>query len=293
LKDDILNALQSERTLQELYQLFPERSTPSIRGTVNKLVYDGVVQRIGEGKYKLTSTDTHKAESATRTATPTADTTDSRTAEETETKTETDAKEVEQEDREPGRTRTRTDLNQVLIGALEKFAGGEGIGEEGELTSTSKTRPRTRGVVLPDFDEARQILEPEGYTFHENFNTGIGTPDVLINSASTFAVARWDDPLPEGIPEGDIYRLPDQLVKSGNLARASWVSLGSSAVNLLPLFDCLKALGKRNNESLRKNLRFFHKEDGLCFAYILGNRILFVMVKSNDTSIPAHDLVRV
>ena len=48
-KEDVLKALNTQKTLKELYSLFPEHSRPSIRGVVYKLANAGKVTRIKKG----------------------------------------------------------------------------------------------------------------------------------------------------------------------------------------------------------------------------------------------------
>ncbi len=50
LKYEILNELATPRTLSELYERFNTYTKSGIRGTVYKLMRDGLVRRIGEGR---------------------------------------------------------------------------------------------------------------------------------------------------------------------------------------------------------------------------------------------------
>jgi hypothetical protein len=311
LKTDIIQALQSERTLQDLYQLFPERSTSSVRGTVNKLVYDGLVERTGEGRYRLASTTTHEPARRTDTSTRKETSQDTKKASEEDDEVEapgtgagedtavgTPAKPEDETATAAGvndtaaraRAASNSGMKDVLISALERFAGTTVVEPRDDTSgaATVSTRPRG-GLKFPDFDSLRQVLEPDGYTFKGDFFVSEGIKDmkVLINPSRTFGVVKLEGT----VPGEDIYQLPENLVKSGRLARNSWVATESRKLPLPPFFDCLKAIGKRNNESLRARMRFFF-DDTRGFVYFPGVPLLFVHVshkKDNDT--PTWDLV--
>jgi AAA+ ATPase superfamily predicted ATPase len=49
--EEILEILETSRSLLELYSMFPERPKPSVRGTIYRLVNQGLVKRVGDGEY--------------------------------------------------------------------------------------------------------------------------------------------------------------------------------------------------------------------------------------------------
>ncbi len=48
---EVLEAMEKPKTLQEIYALFPERLEPVVRGTVYRLMNKGDVKRLGKGRY--------------------------------------------------------------------------------------------------------------------------------------------------------------------------------------------------------------------------------------------------
>jgi len=48
---EVLEAMEKPKTLQEIYTLFPERFEPVVRGTVYRLMNRGDVKRLGKGWY--------------------------------------------------------------------------------------------------------------------------------------------------------------------------------------------------------------------------------------------------
>jgi len=136
-KDELLKELQQERTLAELYQLFPEHSQPSIRGTVYKMLYAGQLERTDEGKYIVKGSGIPKSKTPAPPRKP--------DRKKLEVHVPPSAgKPVEPERMEPsnaGVTPPSTDMNQVLADALpSSLTPG--------LRTQPRERPRNRGGLI-------------------------------------------------------------------------------------------------------------------------------------------------
>jgi len=277
-KDELLKELQQERTLAELYQLFPGHSQPSIRGTVYKMLYAGQLERTDEGKYLV------KGKSKTP-ALPKKPTRKKREAPDATPA----GKPVEPEMVEPpitGAMPPSGDLNQVLAEALAKFSGSGGARE--------KSRRRSSTQNLPPFEKVARALEAQSYTLHEDFHIGIGKTDIAMHPSKRSAVAKWpDDEL-----EGERYRLPDNLVENGRMARNTLVRTEDWTIHTQPLFKVLQTMGVKNTRRLREHLRFVFTDTDIgsrCFVNTPGSGLVVILVANSKDrdSTAGYELVRV
>jgi len=234
-KDELLKELQQERTLAELYQLFPEHSQPSIRGTVYKMLYAGQLERTDEGKYIVKGSGIPKSKTPAPPRKP--------DRKKLEVHVPPSAgKPVEPERMEPsnaGVTPPSTDMNQVLADALAKFS------DPGTKDTTKRKTTKPRGA---DFDKAKDTLVENGYEFHEDFNLVWISADSIMDEEHMVAI------LPESavtetsaIADAEVYRLPDSLVEKGRLLRTRKVRTNKRLINLPKVFDVLTDLKVRNS----------------------------------------------
>jgi len=245
LKEKVLEVLKNKGplTLQELYDTFPDHSSPSIRGTVYKLLYKGAVRKVGKGKYALAKEDNKRTGRKAKSGRPAKST-----------------KKPKSNRRTKGKPKAPKAMSAeaALADALCRFADGFGLALTASGGETYQSHRKShRRLKIPSYEAMKKrLIENEMYDSQALFSDGSHLKNIEAMTDAGHSAMLLKFRIPK--LEYNMYRLPDHLIENGRKAYCAFPLLreNNAAFVLRFVFDILRWAGIKNTKEVREAIRF-------------------------------------
>jgi hypothetical protein len=245
LKEKVLKLL-GERgpiTLKELHDLLPEHTYHGMCGTVYRYVYQGVVVRVGKGKYALAKEDNKRTGRKAKSGGPAKSTKNPRSIRRTKGK--------------PQAPKAMS-AEAALADALCRFADGFGLALTASGGETYQSHRKShRRIKIPSYEAMKKRLIENGmYDSQVIFSDGSHLKNIEAMTDAGHSAMLLKFRIPN--LEYNMYRLPDHLIENGRKAYCAFPLLreNNAAFVLRFVFDILRWAGIKNTKEVREAIRF-------------------------------------
>jgi len=265
LKEKVLNLLKERGplTLKELHDLLPEHTYHGMCGTVYRYVYQGVVVRVGKGKYALAKEVNKGMGRKAKSGRPAKSTKNPRSNRPTKGKPQAPK---------------ALSAEAALADALCRFADGFGLTLAASGGETYQShRGSNRRIKIPSYEAMKKRLIEGGiYRNQVLFSDGghLKNIEAMTDAGRTafllkFRIPKW---------KYNVYRLPDHLIEDGKRVYDAFPLLRENNATFVLgyVFNILKRAGVKNTKKVREAIRFTAKPD---------SRYVYAFFKDSDFTV--------
>ena len=245
LKEKVLKLLEERGplTLKELHDLLPEHTYHGMCGTVYRYVYQGVVVRVGKGKYALAKEVNKRTGRKAKSGRPAKSTKNPRSNRRTKSK--------------PKAPKAMS-AEAALADALCRFADGFGLALTASGVETYHNHRKSHcRIKIPSYEAMKKrLIENEMYDSQVLFSDGSHLKNIEAMTDAGHSAMLLKFRIPK--LEYNMYRLPDHLIENGRKAYCAFPLLreNNAAFVLRFVFDILRWAGIKNTKEVREAIRF-------------------------------------